>query len=243
MKKTIIAYRENDLFNSYMSEIIEGADEVKVFSRETTQEEIDAWRNQNIDDSVTYISDETCGVELGMDRIGILDDLFRVTAEMAILGGVRRMDNDLENSGKAFQSIIKKVVEKNAPGRIAISVSRYLCSHQPFSSFSNSTEVAEKIKAWLVEAGIPKGIIKLGYSKQDDDLRENWVIYDRHDFIQEKYDRPEIALNMCIPVETLYEQCLNAGLITEASADEFLHQLKKNFKRVLEGDVEFLSAF
>lgn len=240
MKKIVMAYRENDLFNKYIPKLIEIFDVVvKIFPRETTKEEIASWRNQNIDDSVTYISDHTCGITRGR---GVLDVLFRVTTEMAILGGVQRRDSNLENSGIAFRAIIKMVAEKNIPKKIAISVSSYLCSHQPFDSFSSPGDVAKEIARWLVDAGIPENKIQFGYLKQEDDLKENWVIYDRHDFVPDRNNSPKKALSMCIPIETLYEQCLEAGLI-EASTDEFLQQLIENFKKVLDDDDDFLWKF
>lgn len=203
----IFIYRDNDLFESVMPEIVKHLQssgrqvEVQAFPREMDlktelgRQEIKDWFQSHADDlsNKEVILDGTLK-QLGKVRQEIrgehennLDKLLERASVEVMLGVPNESvfeitplekEQTWTDTEKGVVSIISRILEDGIPDRVRIKEDRLL-DHAPLSELSSEEEAVQKIKEWLIMSGVPE---KAFERPKDEDIKPKkfLTIADRH---------------------------------------------------------------
>ncbi len=184
----LLVYRENDLFQEYIPEVIEtltslghqvkthsfplGTDKVEI--RKWAQEHKNEFKNRAVMVDGTFRRAISYELQEELD-VNSLDEFFDKATEMVVLGTdykellAEMGSSDMETTGKAYYALIQRILEskENLPEKVYVR-GYHILDHNPFYSLIQSLKddikkaeavAVETLKKWLVEGGIPAGSI------------------------------------------------------------------------------------
>src|SRR3989344_4647820 len=233
-RKIHLIYRDNSLFKYTIPALVNGLSddvdfEAHTFTAEQTEADISAWLREHAselegqeilaDDTTLYPLRNVVQTPL---KVTNLDKIADKASIQALLGndwsikGIEGLpthtegkDNDIETTKTAFVKIIKKVLEgsESLPETVLV-VKKNLSDHIPFKEMREE-EIADTLKAWLVEAGLSADIIKFkdelpNRGAELDKLTDNknlWILGDRHG--NQIYPKPKSKV-LLLPLASLF---------------------------------------